>query len=70
MKMDRHNRWFQAGIVFAALSLVASAIELAMILHSGSVPPAWTNWLLMSMPALAVIMFAISMIRPRSAQTA
>jgi hypothetical protein len=70
MKMDRHNRWFQAGMVFAALSVVVSAVELGMILHSGSVPPEWTNWLLMSMPALAVICFAVSMIRPRSAQTA
>jgi hypothetical protein len=70
MKMDRHNRWFQAGMVFAALSVLISAVELGMILTGGSVPPAWTNWLLMSMPALAVILFAVSMIRPRVAQTA
>lgn len=70
MRFDRHNRWFQAAIALSLLCFLVSAVELVAILGGGSVPPEWTNWVLIAMPAGAIAMFVMALLRPRAAQTA
>ncbi len=70
MQIDRHNRWFQAAMAVGTLCVLLSALELTVILTGGGVPPEWTNWLLMAMPAASIGLLVVALARPRIAQPA
>ena len=50
--------------------MLLSALELTVILTGGGVPPEWTNWLLMAMPAASIGLLVVALARPRIAQPA
>jgi hypothetical protein len=56
MKLDRNNHWFRAGMAVTAACFLIAVAELVLILGRDTVPPEWTNWLLMTMPVIAMVL--------------